>query len=127
MKIIFREIADLLHSGESFVVATVFDQSGSAPRRSGAKMLIRANGTISGTIGGGRLEADAMQAAIQVLHSGQPKIWAFQLTGEDASDMDMICGGHGRVLLDFVDGMDATSLRIYEEANVILEKKGRAG
>jgi xanthine dehydrogenase accessory factor len=125
MKIIFREINRLLHAGESFVLATIFEQSGSAPRMSGAKMLVRADGTISGTIGGGRLEADAMQAAREVLLSGQPKIWSFQLTGEDVAGMDMICGGQGQVLLDFIDSTDATNLRIYEEANAILEMKGK--
>ncbi len=125
MKKIFREMADLLRKGESFVVATVFDQSGSAPRTSGAKMLVRTDGTISGTIGGGRLEADAIQAAHKVILSGQPAIWSFQLTGEDAASMDMICGGRGQVLLDFIEGKDETTRIIYEEAMAILETKGK--
>jgi xanthine dehydrogenase accessory factor len=125
MKEIFREMAGLLHNGESFVVATVFDQSGSAPRTSGAKMLVRTDGTISGTIGGGRLEADAIQAARKVLLSGQPLIWSFQLTGEDAASLDMICGGKGKVLLDFIDGTNETNRIIYEEATTILETKGK--
>ena len=125
MKIIFREMAKLLNEGENFVVATVFDQSGSAPRTSGAKMLVRAGGMISGTIGGGRLEADAIQAAQKVLLSGRPMIWSFQLTGEDAASMDMICGGQGQVLLDFIDGTDETTRIIYEEAFAILETKGK--
>jgi xanthine dehydrogenase accessory factor len=125
MKKIFREMADLLLNGESFVVATVFDQSGSAPRRSGAKMLLREDGKIRGTIGGGRLEADAIQVARQVLLSKQPVIWPFELTGKDASSMDMICGGHGQVLLEFIDGKDEINRIIYEEAMVILETKGK--
>ena len=125
MKIIFREMAKLLNEGENFVVATVFDQSGSAPRTSGAKMLVRAGGMISGTIGGGRLEADAIQVAQKVLLSERPMIWSFQLTGEDAASMDMICGGQGQVLLDFIDGTDETNRIIYEEALVILETKGK--
>jgi xanthine dehydrogenase accessory factor len=125
MKIIFDEMARLLQEGESFVVATVFDQSGSAPRTSGAKMLVKTDGTVSGTIGGGRLEADALQAARKALLSGQSVIWSFRLTGEDAAGMDMICGGQGRVLLDFIDGTDETNRIIYEEATVILETKGK--
>ena len=125
MKKIFREMAALLGKGESFVVATVFDQSGSAPRTSGAKMLVRTDGTISGTIGGGRLEADAIQAAQKVILSGQPAIWSFQLTGEDAASMDMICGGRGQVLLDFIDGKDETTRIIFKEAMAILETKGK--
>ena len=52
-------------------------------------------------------------------------IWSFRLTGEDAAGMDMICGGQGRVLLDFIDGTDETNRIIYEEATVILETKGK--
>src|ERR1700690_1185018 len=125
MKKIIREMNGLLQTGESFVVATVFDQSGSAPRTSGAKMLVMTDGTTSGTIGGGRLEADAIQAARKVLLSGQPVIWSFELTGEDAASMDMICGGEGKVLLDFVDGTDETNRTIYEEAATILETRGK--
>ena len=125
MKQIFREMAGLLQNKESFVVATVFDQSGSAPRTSGAKMLVMTDGTTSGTIGGGRLEADAIQAARKALLSGQPLIWSFELAGEDAASMDMICGGEGKVLLDFIDGTDETNRIIYEEASAILETKGK--
>ena len=121
MKEIFRGMVELLHHGESFVAATIFDQSGSAPRTSGARMLVRVDGTIHGTIGGGRLEADAIQAARKVLLSGQSAILSFQLTGEDAASMDMICGGQGQVLLDFIDGADETNRIIYEEATAILE------
>ena len=125
MKEIFREMVEFLHKGESFVVATIFDQSGSAPRTSGAKMLIRADGTITGTIGGGRLEADVIQIARKALLSEQPVIWSFQLTGEDAASMDMICGGQGQVLLDFIDALVETNRVIYEEAATILDQKGK--
>ncbi len=125
MKKLFREMADLLDKGESFVVAVIFDQSGSAPRTSGARMLVRMNGEIRGTIGGGRLEADAIEVARKVLISGQPVILSFKLTGEDVSGMDMMCGGQGQVLLDFIDGSDETSALIYREAAAILERKGK--
>lgn len=118
-------MVELLRNGDSFVAATIFDRSGSAPRKSGAKMLVRADGTISGTIGGGRLEADAIEAARQVLLSGRPVIWSFELTGEDAAGMDMICGGRGQVLLDYIDGTVETTRIIYEEAAAILETRGK--
>ncbi len=125
MKKLFREMADLLHRNENFVVATIFDQAGSAPRTAGAKMLVKKDGAISGTIGGGRLEAEAIRAAQQVLTTGKPMIHSFLLTGEDAASMDMICGGQGRVLLDFIEGSDETNLIIYEKAAAILENNGR--
>lgn len=124
MKEIFRQMVGLLRNRECFVVATIFDQSGSTPRMSGAKMLLQADDVVRGTIGGGRLEADAIKMAHSVLLSRQPAIWSFQLTGEDVASMDMICGGQGQVLLDFIDGMDQANLLIYEGATAILETKG---
>jgi xanthine dehydrogenase accessory factor len=58
------------------------------------------------------------------LLSGQPVIWSYQLTGEDVASMDMICGGQGQVLLDFIDGKAETNRIIYEEATAILEARG---
>ncbi|HNR14955.1 MAG TPA: XdhC family protein, partial [Thermodesulfobacteriota bacterium] len=49
-----------LEEGEDVVLATVIDSSGSTPRSTGSQMVVRANGTISGTIGGGLVEAEAM-------------------------------------------------------------------
>jgi xanthine dehydrogenase accessory factor len=125
MKKLYREMVDLLRKKEDFVVATIFDQAGSAPRTTGAKMLVRKDGTISGTIGGGRLEAEAIQAAKKVLSTRHPVIHSFLLTGEDAASMDMICGGQGRVLLDFIDGSDEANLRVFEGASEILQNNGR--
>jgi xanthine dehydrogenase accessory factor len=125
MKKIFGEIVELMGDKQSFVVATIFDQNGSAPRTTGAKMLVRKDGTISGTVGGGRLEAEAIRAALDVLKSGMPVIHEFVLTGEDAAGMDMICGGTGRVLLDYIDGSNENSRVVYEEASSILEQSER--
>jgi len=124
LKRIFTEMAELLSRGQSFVVTTVFDQSGSAPRAAGAKMLIRIDGSIIGTIGGGRLEADVISKAADVLKSGKPAVHSFVLTGKDAADMDMICGGKGEVLLDFVDSSDRIKKDIYEEAAEIFHRHG---
>ncbi|HTZ19151.1 MAG TPA: XdhC family protein [Dissulfurispiraceae bacterium] len=125
MKKIYREMVELLHKKENFVVATIFDQAGSAPRTTGAKMLVKTDGTISGSIGGGRLEAEAIQAARNVLTTGRPIIHTFLLTGEDAASMDMICGGQGRVLLDFIDSSDESNRLIFEEAYEVIAHNGR--
>lgn len=114
MKKLFQAIAALLADGESLVVATIFDKSGSAPRTAGAKMVIRQGGAIIGTIGGGRLEADAVRLAGEVFRSRQSVIQPFDLSGQDVAGMDMICGGKGEVLLDFIDAADEDNRRICE-------------
>lgn len=70
MKRLYRDMVRLLRAGESFAVATIFDKVGSAPRGAGAKMVVRGDGSILGSIGGGRLEADAMRLA-QVWRGGR--------------------------------------------------------
>ena len=93
MRELFEAMAGLLARGQSFVVATLFDKAGSAPRMAGAKMVVRPDGTIAGTIGGGRLEADAMRAAQGVLAARRSTLQAFDLTSADVAGTDMICGG----------------------------------
>jgi len=124
LKKIFREMAELISRSQNFVVATVFDQTGSAPRTTGAKMLVKTDGSISGSIGGGRLESEVIRKAADVLGSGKPIVHSFLLTGKDAADMDMICGGEGRVLLDFVNAADRTRNAILDEAASIFSRHG---
>lgn len=66
---LYRKIAEFLQKRESFTVATIFDKTGSVPRTAGAKMMVRADDSIIGTIGGGRLEADTMHLARKMLSS----------------------------------------------------------
>lgn len=89
-------------------------------------MVVRADSSVLGTIGGGLLEATAIKLAQEVLRSRQPIIQAFDLTGRDVSDMDMICGGKGELLLDYIDAADSNNLLLYQEAAGTLEKRSKA-
>lgn len=126
MKKLFREMANLLQNKESFVVATIFDQTGSAPRTAGAKMAVRSGGAIISTIGGGRLEADAIRLAGEAFQSGQMLIQPFDLVGKDVAEMDMICGGKGEILIDFIDAADDHNLQIYQAAAECMERREKA-
>ena len=117
---LYKTMLELLQQGESFVVATIFDKSGSAPRADGAKMVVRADGSIVGTIGGGRLEAGAIDLAREIVPTRKTVIQSFDLTSKDAAASDMICGGSGEILLDFIDAADDNNLKIYSEATEIV-------
>jgi xanthine dehydrogenase accessory factor len=125
MNDLFKDMAGLLESGESIVVATLFDKSGSAPRTAGAKMVVRRDGSILGTVGGGCLEMCAIHAAQQVFQKKQSIIQAFDLSGEDIAGMDMICGGSGEILLDYMEA-DAENRRVCQEAALAVEKRQKA-
>jgi len=120
MKNLYKEMVGLLQNGESFAVATIFDKSGSAPRTEGAKMVVLADGSIKGTIGGGRLEASAIDLAREMIPARKTVIHSFNLTSKDAAGSDMICGGSGEILLDFIDARDYNNLKIYNEAAEIV-------
>lgn len=122
MKKMYETMLELLQRGESFAVATIFDKSGSAPRTEGAKMVVRADGSIIGTIGGGRLEANAIELAKEIIQARKTVVHSFDLTSRDAAASDMICGGYGEILLDFIDADDENNLVIYQEAAEIIAK-----
>lgn len=103
LKQLIRKLCELLAAGEDLTVATILTRSGSAPRTAGTKMIIRANGDISGTIGGGLVEARAQQTAKEIFTTRQSRRFAFDMTGANADTMDMICGGEVDILLEYID------------------------
>ncbi|MBP7737684.1 MAG: XdhC family protein [Spirochaetes bacterium] len=102
MKDLFHACADLLEYGEDVAMVTIVNQEGSAPRTAGSKMLVRRDGSIVGTIGGGIFEARAIAMAHEVFRSGQAMLGSFRFSSSDVSGMDMICGGNAEIFLDLL-------------------------
>lgn len=90
---IYEEIIKIQSAGRSGAVATVIVAKGSTPREIGAKILFRDDGKFWGTIGGGCLEAEVWQEAMQAIQEEKPRTLHFDLTGKEAGDTGMICGG----------------------------------
>ena len=126
MENLYVTMVSLLEQNESFAVATLFDKTGSAPRSDGAKMVVRVDGSIAGTIGGGRLEAEAIGLAKEMIQARKTVVHSFNLTSKDAASSDMICGGVGEILIDFIDASDGINLKVYAEAADIM-KRGKRG
>ena len=86
------------------VLATIVARKGSAPRGIGTKMLILSNGKCIGTIGGGCMEANVIQKARLMVATGMPKarICQVDMTGNDAEEEGMVCGGVISVLLELI-------------------------
>lgn len=123
---VFKGIARLLSDRESVVVATILARSGSAPRSTGSRMVIRSNGSILGTVGGGILEARVQELASEVFQNRMTMVRKFTLTAEDASRMGMICGGQVRILIDFLDASQDFQSRFYNEVSATLDSCRRA-
>lgn len=105
----YAPVYERLAKEESVAVATIFENVGSSPRHAGAKMAVFADGSIHGTIGGGRLEAAAIETAKAALLTGNGSLFHFDLTNEDAATSDMICGGYGDVLISVYPAGDTTA------------------
>jgi xanthine dehydrogenase accessory factor len=113
MKELADRICTLVVSGRPAAVATILSRKGSAPRTAGSKMVVEGEGAFTGTIGGGKFEADVLAEAQAVLAEGRPKRMFFDLTQDDVSAMDMICGGKMEVLVDYL-APDEAAAAVFE-------------
>lgn len=98
---IYQEIIRLNKEGLPSALATIVESAGSSPRKSGAKMLVRNDGSTIGTIGGGKMEAEVIEAAVAVIQSGIPRAAPFSLTEEYGH----VCGGK---LLVYIEPVGTT-------------------
>jgi xanthine/CO dehydrogenase XdhC/CoxF family maturation factor len=96
---VYREIARSLREGTPLAVATVATTRGSTPRKPGARMAIRPDGSFCGTIGGGCGEAEVRSVAMEVLETGQPRLVTVDLT-DPIEGEDRICGGVMEVFIE---------------------------
>jgi len=95
----FEAESELVQSGVPFVAVTVVDTLGSTPQDRGSKMLVTSEGRHFGTVGGGKIEARAIQEALQLLSDRDaPKTRFYQWSLE--KDIGMTCGGIVRVYFE---------------------------
>jgi xanthine dehydrogenase accessory factor len=99
---IFAEIDKLLASGRKVALARIIRQSGSAPRGVGTRFLVMEDGSFIGTIGGGYLEHQVLEAARQNFRTGHSLLIQYRLTGKEVAKTDMLCGGIVDVFVEFL-------------------------
>ena len=121
MKKILQNIVKLINHNESFVLVTILNQFGSAPRKTGTRMLVRSNGRTNGTIGGGPLEGKVLKLAREVMGTKNPIVRHFMLTNETNPDADMICGGEIEILIDYIEASDENIKQLFAKALTLLE------
>ena len=99
---IYEEIVRLRQSGRRGALATIVNVRGSIPSFKTAKMLVRDDGSIVGTIGGGCVEAEVWNAAREVMATGKPRHMSFNLNQDAAYDSGLICGGQLDIFIEAV-------------------------
>ena len=93
---LYREIVRLSEAGEPAVLVTVTAVDGHTPQVVGAKMIVRPDGSISGTIGGGRVEHEAIARAKEALEAEKPRLVTYRLKAE----LGMCCGGQMELFIE---------------------------
>ena len=120
---IYEVINNLLDKKEDFVLATILEKSGSAPREEGTKMIIKRDFSIIGTIGGGIFEALAIKLSSRIFENGAYIIKNCSLTNKGAEALGAACGGDLKLLLEYVDYKDSDMVEMYKNVQK-LKKKG---
>jgi xanthine dehydrogenase accessory factor len=97
---IFDELVRLRRMGQKCALCTIVQVNGSIPSYESAKMLVREDGSMAGTIGGGCVEAEVWTAAREVIESEKPRHLNFTLGQEASYDTGLICGGQLNVFIE---------------------------
>ncbi len=116
---IYEEIVKLQREGRSGAVATIVNSRGSIPSFQSAKMLIRDDGSIAGTIGGGCVEAEVWQAAREVIAQEKPRTLTFDLNQDPKYDTGLVCGGTLEIFIEPV--LPVPLLYIFGAGHVAVE------
>jgi len=97
---LFEEIVKLRRAGLRGALATIVHTNGSIPSYESSRMLVREDGSIAGTIGGGCVEADVWAAAREVMKIEAPRKMTINLNHEASYDNGLICGGTLEVFVE---------------------------
>lgn len=123
---LYEEIVALRRAGRKGAVATITNVRGSIPSFQTAKMLVRDDGSIVGTIGGGCVEADVWQAAREVMEEERPRSLTFNLNNNPSMDTGLVCGGTLEVFIEpilpvaelFIFGAGHVAANLYKVATI---------
>src|SRR5580658_3799906 len=97
---IYEEIVRLRREGRRSALATIVNVRGSIPSFESAKMLVRDDGTIMGTIGGGCVEAEVWQVAREVMEQEKSRTLTFNLNQNPKYDTGLVCGGTLEIFIE---------------------------
>src|SRR5213079_3630078 len=121
---IYEHIVELRRQGRRGAVATIVSVRGSIPSFRTAKMLIRDDGSIVGTIGGGCVEAEVWQAAREVMEQEKARTLKFDLNQNPKYDTGLVCGGTLDIFVEpvlppallYIFGAGHVALNLYKTA-----------
>ncbi len=99
---LYQAIVEKVHGGRTIALATIVSAKGSVPRGVGAKMLIDPGEELVGTVGGGCGEGEVIEAAHEVIRTGDPQMVRVDLTEDLLSLSPAVCGGTMDVFVEAI-------------------------
>ncbi len=123
MREILAELTEALEQRRPCVYCTVVETRGSTPQKAGASMLVFADASQRGTLGGGCVEAEVKRRALHVLaHGGQTELLSFCLDDDYGWDDGLICGGRMNILADPLTNDQARPIAYYSCYRQLIEQ-----
>ncbi|WP_029897728.1 XdhC family aldehyde oxidoreductase maturation factor [Desulfohalovibrio reitneri] len=113
MRQLLEFIRDELRGGRPVAGAVIISSSGSTPRSTGSRMAVASNDATRGTVGGGPAEAMAQREAARAHETRRSSLLRLDLTGKQAAEAGMICGGEQEILIEYLEP-SAESLELVE-------------
>ncbi len=101
---IFEEVATLRREHKRAALATVVGGEKGSPGKTGFRMLVYPDGKISGTVGGGLLEAKIREEALRCISDRKPRLLELALDDESADSIGVLCGGQVKVFIEPIHG-----------------------
>lgn len=119
---VYKAIVNYLKEGRTGCIATIVKKIGSSPREEGTVMFVGEDGALFGTIGGGSLEKEVKEQAMEIIKERKPKTFGYRMDARSVEEEGMLCGGNVEVLLEPVL---SGHLELYEGVKEsLLQRKG---
>lgn len=97
---ILRTAVQWSRAGRGVALATVVSTWGSSPRPVGSKLAIDSDGAMSGSVSGGCVEGAVVEAALEIIRTGQPRLLEFGVSDERAWEVGLACGGRVQIFVE---------------------------
>jgi xanthine dehydrogenase accessory factor len=118
-----KTYAQWTESGARVAVATVVKTWGSSPRAPGAKMLVRENGDIYGSVSAGCVEGAVIEEGLAVLKTEEAKLLQYGVSDDTAWDVGLACGGQIEVLVEPSPTLGAGKVKLFRRMSELLQDR----
>ncbi len=119
MKNMYARLLDEMKD-KNLVLATIVATKGSSPQVPGVSAIFSENGLLTGTLGGGIMEARAEEKALECLRTGRSSLFRFELYADITSEEEAICGGEATILFD---ARPSESEQVFRELGESIDKR----